>query len=58
MEQHKKDMGTRKDLVFYRIQTAKADLRSARILLRQKNIREQIIGLIMLFFMPSMLFMR
>lgn len=26
MEQHKEDTGTRKDLVFYRLQTAKADL--------------------------------
>ncbi len=25
MEQHKEDIGTRKDLVFYRLQTAKAD---------------------------------
>lgn len=39
MEQHKKDMGTRKDLVFYRIQTAKADLRSARILLAAEEYK-------------------
>lgn len=33
MEQPKKDIGTRKDLVLYRLQTARNDLRSARILL-------------------------
>lgn len=33
MEQHREDIGTRKDLVSYRLQTAKADLKSARILL-------------------------
>jgi hypothetical protein len=33
MEQHKDDIGTKKDLVLYRLQTAKADLKSARILL-------------------------
>ncbi len=32
MEQHKEDIGTRKDLVLYRLQTAKADLKSAGIL--------------------------
>lgn len=32
-------MGTRKDLVFYRIQTAKADLRSARILLAAEEYK-------------------
>ena len=32
MEQHKNEIGTRKDLVLYRIQTAKSDLNSARIL--------------------------
>ena len=37
MEQHKEDIGTRKDLVLYRLQTAKADLRSARILLSAKE---------------------
>lgn len=33
MEQHREDIGTRKDLMFYRLQSAKADLKSARILL-------------------------
>jgi hypothetical protein len=33
MEQHNDDIGTKKDLVLYRLQTAKADLKSARILL-------------------------
>lgn len=58
MGQPKEDIGTRKDLVFYRLQTAKADLKSARILLAAEDIRERIIELIMLFFMLSMLFMR
>lgn len=31
MEQHKEDIGTRKNLVLYRLQTAKADLKSAGI---------------------------
>ena len=29
MEQHKEDIGTRKNLVLYRLQTAKADLVTA-----------------------------
>lgn len=33
MEQLKDDFGTKKDLVMYRLQTAKSDLKSARILL-------------------------
>lgn len=33
MEQHNEDIGTKKDLVLYRIQTAKDNLKSARILL-------------------------
>ena len=33
MEQPKEDLGTREDLVQYRLQTAKNDLKSARILL-------------------------
>lgn len=33
MEQPKGDIGTRKDLVLYRIETAKADLKAAQILL-------------------------
>lgn len=33
MEQPNQNMGTRKDLVLYRIQTAKSDLNAARILL-------------------------
>lgn len=32
MEHPKEDIGTRKDLVLYRLQTAKADLKSAKIL--------------------------
>lgn len=32
MEQLREDFGTRKDLVMYRLQTSKSDLKSARIL--------------------------
>lgn len=39
MEQHREDIGTRKDLVFYRLQTAKADLKSARILLAAEEYK-------------------
>lgn len=42
MEQHKEDIGTRKDLVLYRLQTAKADLKSARILLAAEEYKGQI----------------
>ena len=33
MEQPKEDIGTKKDLVLYRLQTARSDLKSAKILL-------------------------
>ena len=33
MEQYNEKIGTRKDLVSYRIETAKSDLKSAKILL-------------------------
>lgn len=39
MEQHKEDIGTRKDLVFYRLQTAKDGLKSARILLAAEEYK-------------------
>lgn len=39
MEQHKEDIGTRKDLMFYRLQSAKADLKSARILLAAEEYK-------------------
>lgn len=39
MEQHKEDIGTREDLVLYRLQTAKADLKSARILLAAEEYK-------------------
>ena len=39
MERPKKDIGTRKDLVLYRLQTAKADLKSARILLAAEEYK-------------------
>lgn len=39
MEQPNENIGTKKDLVCYRIQTAKADLKSARILLEASEYR-------------------
>ena len=39
MERPKEDIGTRKDLVLYRLQTAKADLKSARILLAAEEYK-------------------
>ncbi len=33
MEQHKQEIGTKKDLVLYRLETAKKDLKSAKVLL-------------------------
>ena len=38
MEQHK-ETGTKKDLVLYRIDTAKADIRSAKILMEAKEYK-------------------
>lgn len=39
MEQPKEDIGTKKDLVLYRLQTAQADLKSARILLAAEEYK-------------------
>ena len=39
MEEHREDIGTRKDLVFYRLQTAKADLKPASILLAAEEYK-------------------
>lgn len=39
MEQPKEGIGTRKDLVLYRLQTAKGDLKSARILLAAEEYK-------------------
>ena len=39
MEQPREDAGTRKDLVLYRIQTAKDDLKAARILLEAEEYK-------------------
>lgn len=39
MEQLKEDIGTRKDLVLYRLQTARSDLKSARILLAAEEYK-------------------
>ncbi len=58
MEQHKEDIGTRKDLMFYRLQSAKADLKSARILLAAEEYKGANNRAYYAIFMPSMLFMR
>lgn len=50
MEQHEENIGTKKDLCLYRIQ-------SAKILFAAKEYRGQIIVHIMLYFMQSMQFM-
>ncbi len=39
MGQLKENIGTRKDLVLYRLQTARSDLKSARILLAEEEYR-------------------
>lgn len=39
MEQHKTEIGTKQDLALYRIQTAKSDLKSARILLAAEEYK-------------------
>lgn len=39
MEQLKDDFGTKKDLVMYRLQTSKSDLKSARILLAAEEYK-------------------
>ena len=37
MEQHDVEIGTRRDLVLYRIETSKNDLKSAKVLLSQEE---------------------
>lgn len=39
MKQHEEDIGTKKDLVLYRLQTAKDNLRSAKILMEAKEYK-------------------
>lgn len=39
MEQHSDNLGTKKDLVMYRLQTSKSDLKSARILLEAEEYK-------------------
>ena len=58
MGQHKEDIGSRKDLCLYRIQTAKDNLRATRILLAANEYRGQITGLIMRFITQYQRFMR
>ena len=51
MEQHR-ESGTKKDLVLYRIDIAKSDVKAAQILMEaKKNIGEQTTELIMEFIM-------
>ena len=57
MENPKEDTGTRKDLCLYRIQTAKENLNAARILLAAGEYKSSTTAPIMLFSMPSMLYM-
>ena len=47
MEQYNEKIGTRKDLVSYRIETAKSDLKSAKILLNAGEYK----GLLIIHFM-------
>ena len=49
--------GTREDLVLYRIETAKSDINSAKILLEAANFEALIIERIMESIMGSQLFM-
>mgnify|MGYP000252512903 CR=1 FL=1 len=37
MEQHNHEIGTRRDLVLYRLETARNDLRSSRVLSENKE---------------------
>ena len=39
MEQHNQEIGTRQDLVLYRLETAKNDLKSARALFAMEDYR-------------------
>ena len=39
MEQHNQEIGTRRDLVLYRLETAKNDLKSARALFAIEGYR-------------------
>ena len=52
------EKGTQKDLVLYRIETSKSDIKAAEILLAAKNSVEQITGHIMGFTMQYQLCMR
>lgn len=58
MKQRKPEIGTRRDLVLYRLETAKNDLKSARALFAmEKTIEEQITEHIKLSFMRLMPYM-
>ena len=41
MEQHNQEIGTRRDLVLYRLETARNDLKSARALFSIENCAEK-----------------
>lgn len=51
MEKHKDNYGSRKDLVMYRIQASKSNLKSARILLEAEEYKSANNRDIMLFSM-------
>ena len=58
MEQHNLEIGTRRDLVLYRLETARTDLKSARALFfLLKIIKEPITEHIIPFFMQLMQYM-
>ena len=40
MEQHNQEIGTRRDLVLYRLETARNDLKSARALFSIEDYKE------------------
>ena len=54
MEQPNQEIGTRKDLVLYRLETARKDLRSARALLAIEDYKVPTTGLIIQSFTQSM----
>ena len=57
MEQHNQEIGTRRDLVLYRLETARNDLKSAEHYFLLKIIKEPITGHTILFFMQLMQYM-
>lgn len=50
MERHNEDIGTKKDLMLYRLENAKSDLKSAKILLAAEEYKGANNRAIMQFF--------